>query len=858
MKTATTPNAPDCKTLFRTTDWSRTRFGPVESWPCSLRGYAAMVLDLPTPAILFWGPEQLQIYNDGYGVIMGPRHPRYFGAPYRDCWPDTYPVIHPWMERVLGAGEVIGVEDTLFPLTRHGFIEEAYFTFTFSPLRDDDGAIAGILQPVVETTRAVLARRRAETLRRLAPTPHAANVIADALAALAADDKDLPFVLLYRRGGDGALALGGGRGVGDGAALATPPPIVRAVLDDGRPRELDAEALLGRPHAGPWPEPTRRALVLPIRRSPSDRPSGVFVFGLSPRLPLDDHYRQFLEAVARELAASFDAEEATGAQTALLSRERSARAEADAQRARLHSIFMQAPTGITILRGRDYVVELANPVVCRLWGRSEEQVLGRPLFEVLPEVAGQGLEALLDGVRTTGVPYVGTELPVKVARLEGGGLEEVFFSFVYEPMWDAGGNVEAIIVIATDLTTQVRARQRAEALTAEVEAARQTAESANRAKDEFLAMLGHELRNPLSPILTALELIRLRDDGSAIARERAIIERQARHMARLVDDLLDVSRITRGKIELKKERIELCEIVAKAIETASPLLERAYHQLATHVPTRGLAVDADPARLTQVFANLLTNAAKYTEGGGSITVSAERRGDEIVASVADTGRGIAPEMLPRIFGLFEQERQNVDRSEGGLGLGLTIVKSLVELHGGRIEAESEGRGCGSTFTVRLPAATGTAALASSDAHPMPPPPLPPVAERPTVLVVDDNEDAATLLAETLETLGYAPCVAFDGARALVLATQARFDAALVDIGLPVIDGYEVARRLRELPGWRDTSLIAITGYGQDSDRRQSSAAGFDHHLVKPIDLTALAALLESTRRRDAGPRETRP
>ncbi|HEX6836299.1 MAG TPA: GAF domain-containing protein, partial [Polyangia bacterium] len=363
-------DARDCRTLVSCTDWSKARLGPFESWPRSLRGYVSMVLDMPTAAIIFWGPDQTQIYNDAYGIIMGPRHPQYFGAPYRECWPDTYPVIHPWMQRVLGDGEVIQVEDTLFVLTRHGFTEEAYFTFTFSPLYDDDGAVAGIFQPVVEVTSAVLARRRAETLRRLAPTPNASNIVEEAFAALSMNGKDIPFALLYRRSdGDDSLGLAASCGLLDGgdAAVQAPPAVVREVLATGEPRTVDdVEALLGRPHTGSWPEPTRRALVLPIRRSASDPPGGVFVFGLSPRLALDDKYRDFFEAVARELAASFDAVEATRAQQELLVREQAARAEAEYERARLHSIFMQAPTAITILRGADYIVELANPLVCRL------------------------------------------------------------------------------------------------------------------------------------------------------------------------------------------------------------------------------------------------------------------------------------------------------------------------------------------------------------------------------------------------------------------------------------------------------------------------------------------------------------
>ncbi|HVH47491.1 MAG TPA: ATP-binding protein, partial [Labilithrix sp.] len=312
---------------------------------------------------------------------------------------------------------------------------------------------------------------------------------------------------------------------------------------------------------------------------------------------------------------------------------------------------------------------------------------------------------------------------------------------------------------------------------------RRTAEQANRSKDEFLAMLGHELRNPLAPIVTALHLMRLRS-GSAVPKELTVLERQVNHLGRLVDDLLDVSRITRGRVELRKEHVELADVVARGIEMAGPLFEQRRHELRVRVG-RGLTVDADPARLAQIVSNLVTNAAKYTDPGGRVIVMAHRDGDQIVLEVADNGMGIPEALLPNLFEMFVQGRQDLDRSKGGLGLGLTIVRSLVSLHGGTVTARSAGPGQGSSFVVRLPASTARRASATSGKSEVPAAPRPATSR---VLVVDDNEDAATALAEFVELLGCAVKVANDGAQALEAVAEFVPDVALVDLGLPVMDG----------------------------------------------------------------------
>jgi len=445
-----------------------------------------------------------------------------------------------------------------------------------------------------------------------------------------------------------------------------------------------------------------------------------------------------------------------------------------------------------------------------------DQLHGKELRALWPEAEPRNREALAAFVRG------GYRLDNAESHEVGGdGGPRVFQDSLVGMV--EGGQLRRAWGTRRDVTAQVEAHRRAEA--------------ANRAKDEFLAMLGHELRNPLSPILTALELMKLRD-AAAFEKERAVIERQVKHMVRLVDDLLDVSRMTRGKVSIEHQRVDLADAVASALEIASPLLEQRAHRLSVHVP-RGLVVDGDPTRLGQVFANLLTNAAKYTPHGGHVTVTGERLGDRARVTVRDTGIGIRPEILSRVFDLFVQEHQALDRSEGGLGLGLAIVRSLVGLHGGAVEARSQGPGHGSEFIVYLPVCPEAPRIAAA----APAPPKAPRLDGARVLIVDDNQDAADMLAVVLTDWGHTVRVARDGPAALRLVEQFTPDIGLLDIGLPVMDGYELARRLRADPALAQLRLIAVTGYGQARDRAAAEQAGFDEHFVKPVDLAALKASL---------------
>lgn len=412
-------------------------------------------------------------------------------------------------------------------------------------------------------------------------------------------------------------------------------------------------------------------------------------------------------------------------------------------------------------------------------------------------------------------------------RFRDGDVRHLFGSAV--PLHDAEGTPRGAIGAYVDVThlKQVEAALR----------------EADRRKDEFLALLSHELRNPLAPILTAAQILKLRADPDADV-DLDVIIRQAKHLVRLVDDLLDVSRVTRGRVALTKQRIELSSIVARAVEATGHLFESRRHHLELVVPAEGLAVDADEVRLTQVLNNLLTNAAHFTPPSGTVTVIGAREGDRVVLRVRDTGQGIDPTLLPNVFEMFMQGERGRGRTEGGLGLGLSLVRALTEQHGGTVTAHSKGLGCGSEFSIRLPAARGNPLGAT------------PASTRPTwqpdrrgcgtrVLIVDDNLDVLDTASRLLSFAGYETQTASDPLAALTIASEFRPRIAILDIGLPVMDGYQLARELHVRLGDDLPTLIALTGYSQSDDRERSREAGFARHLAKPIDADELLRVLDA-------------
>ncbi len=522
--------------------------------------------------------------------------------------------------------------------------------------------------------------------------------------------------------------------------------------------------------------------------------------------------------VIRDISARIQAEETLRAATQAL-----------ALRERQFSTLVENSPDILSRFDRGLRHLYVSPAIAGVVDVRPEDFIGRTHAEVgMPAALVESWRSALESVFATG-----EVCRTKFTLIAKDGVDRTFSARLV-PEYAVDGSIESVLSIAVDVTEQ-------EAVDAALRESQRRLEDADRRKDEFLATLAHELRNPLAPIRNAVQIMRLSDDVAMQHNARGIIERQLRQMVHLVDDLLDVGRITQGKVELRRESADVTAIIQSAIETSRPVIDTGRHQLTVRLaPLRSMIVDADVTRLSQIVANLLNNAAKYTPEGGRIEVAAERDGDDALITVRDSGVGIPAEMLPRVFDMFAQVDRTLDRAQGGLGIGLALVKSLVELHGGSVEAQSAGAGAGCTFSVRLPlVASGqedqpSAALPVSD---------PDFGVDVRVLVVDDNVDHADSLSQFLLMLGYRTRIANDGLEAVRVADAFLPHVALLDIGLPGISGTEVARAIRTRPWGREVLLIALSGWGQDEDRRRSAEAGFNHHFVKPVDIDALTELL---------------
>jgi signal transduction histidine kinase/CheY-like chemotaxis protein len=807
-----------CGELIQSIDWRRSALGPMSGWPASLRAMVADMLHAKQPMLLFWGPELIQFYNDAFVPSFGQgKHPAAMGQAARECWQDAWPIVGAQIEAVMSRGEPAWHEDALVPIHRNGRMEEVFWTYSYSPAFDDDARIQGTLVIVTEVTGRVVSARRLEALaalgKQLAAATDDAAVFDDLAEAASGRPQDHPFVLVCERRGADSSVL---RAIGIEAAGAA-PAVLQALSASPEPREIE---LISAVAAGVWPEPVQRVFVVPLHM-PERGGQLALLFGLSPRLPFDHHYRSYLQQMAEQVAAALGRIESVSASRA-----------AERQR---DELLMHAPVAAALLAGPDHVFQLANAPYQRLVGRDPT---GQSFAEAFPELAGTPTRTILDRIYQTGERYTMAEQLIPLDRSGTGQREDCYFNVTLEPLRGGVGAVYGMMAIAVDITEQVRARQALEKIDADRLHVMAELERASRAKDEFLAMLGHELRNPLAPIVTALELMKQKE--TTTPREQAMIERQVHHVIRLVDDLLDVSKITRGKIALDRRPVDLSAVVDKAAEIASQLFVQRGHHLTLDVPG-GLYVHADEGRLAQVFANLLTNAARYTPPGGDVRVGADVDGDvrAVTVRVTDTGVGMEPELRGRVFDLFVQGDRGSDRAEGGLGIGLALVKNLVALHGGSVSAHSEGPGKGSTFAVQL------GLVDPPDVSP--PEPSPPVlhlarASR-RVLVVDDNEDAAMLLGELIRMVGHEVEIVHDPAAALQIADGFAPEIAVLDIGLPGMDGYELATRLRTVaPRCR---LVALTGYGQEKDRHRTRQAGFEAHFVKPVPVDTLLRLFDA-------------
>ncbi|MFN2571026.1 MAG: ATP-binding protein [Gemmatimonadales bacterium] len=486
----------------------------------------------------------------------------------------------------------------------------------------------------------------------------------------------------------------------------------------------------------------------------------------------------------------------------------------------LLAAIVESSDDAIISKTLDGIITSWNQGAQRLLGYTPEEIIGRHITTIIPEDRRDEEIVILSKLRKgERIDHFET-----IRQAKDGTLLDI--SLTISPIRNEAGVVVGASKVARDVSLQKRVRRELE--------------QADQRKNEFLALLAHELRNPLGPIRHAVKILRARTPSpEELQWATSIIDRQAEHMTRLVEDLLDVARITRGTIELRRERVDVAAILKSAVEASRPLIEKSRHQLTVSAPAEPVYVDGDPTRLTQIVSNLLDNAAKYTDPGGQIWLSGQREGDSAVITVKDSGIGIPSEMLPRIFDMFTQAGMSLERAQGGLGVGLSLVERLVKLHGGTVVAASAGAGKGSRFTIRLPAVNRQAAAERRA------PSAPAPGNRCRILVVDDNVDSVDSLAMLLRMLGHEVATANDGAGALSAADEFRPGVAILDIGLPKLNGYELAKQLRAKPWAREMVLVALTGWGQPEHRRRSAESGFNHHLTKPVEFDTLQNILAS-------------
>jgi PAS domain S-box-containing protein len=945
--------AAGAHTLAR--DWSTHPLGPVSGWPASLRMSLGMVLGSAFPAFIAWGEELFIFHNDAYTPMLGAKAPNAIGAPLPQLWSEVWDTMAPLARRVLD-GEALFFENFALTVERNGYPEQAWFTFSYSPLRDETGVVRGLTCTVIEVTDKVLAlARHKEAEENYALSLEASGNIGTWSYELdtGATFVDERFARMFQV--DAALARAG-TDLERFTDMIHPDDRARVVAAIGHAIDTDTlydieyripqlsrgdiwvnargkvfqDAATGRrrfagvavditerKHAALARERSERLALEASAREREHRqrldavldaaPVGIvhvdasgrldhvnaanrLIWGDHPETPSADDYDQWkawwppgspdagrrLEQhewpISRVMAgedfhgltAEIEPFGASGARKTILIRAAAVRNERNE---------IVGAVGANM----DITAQVAAERAMR-----DSEARFRSIADAIPQMvwsapAGGGNDYLNNRwTEFTGQPkerFAGMawqdsihsdDLPVLLAAWkrssENGATFEVEHRLLHhsgqyrwvlnraQPMVDDGGAIVRWMGTLTDIHDKKRSEDELKA--------------AARRKDEFLAMLAHELRNPLAPISSAAQLLgHVAGDEKRVRQAGQIIGRQVRHLTGLVDDLLDVSRVTRGLVELQRERVDLKAVMASAVEQARPLIETRGHRLDQATDAAPAWVDGDRIRLVQVVANLLNNAAKYTPQGGAIALSLEVADGHAAIAVRDNGIGIGPDLLPQVFELFTQAERTPDRAQGGLGLGLALVKSLVGLHGGQVDAESGGPGLGSTFRIELPLAqTGGMAAAGEDGAAAPPAPAP--AER-RILIVDDNADAAQSLAEILRAFGHRVDVAHEPQGALALAAADWPEVFILDIGLPDIDGYALARRLRAMAGEaagegagegadecadgcankRAALYLALTGYGQAHDKVLSKAAGFDRHFVKPVDLEALLTAL---------------
>jgi signal transduction histidine kinase/CheY-like chemotaxis protein/PAS domain-containing protein len=879
---------------MRSHAWDATPVGPVAFWPFSLKLAVRTLLDCQLPMYLAWGDAFVQFFNDAYLPILGDKAEGALGGDARDTWPEIWPTIGPmWAD--VKRGRPSGSDNLGLTINRYGYFETCYFNYSYSPLYSEiggeTGCADGVLVTFVETTASVMAGRRqafqlglADILRRetdsgpllQATCRHVGAYFADAVVTFAEVDGATRAAAVRERWQGGvrnaepaftiplemlgfglATRLDAGETVwSQDVAHDARIPAPGAYLADG----------IGAGAAVPLLENGQLLAVLALH-DPRPRRWSEDDVGL-----LEDAARRTWDALRR-----IRAEEALREETRVLELMKGASEQlaSTIDLERLIQTITDAATQLTgaafgsfFYNGKDdngdayllYTLSGAPREAFEKLGHPRATAVFGPTFHGGPPVRSDDI--LADPRYGRMGPHHGMpkgHLPVRsylaasVVSRSGEVIGGLFFGHPQPAVFNARSEelISAFAVqaaIAIDNARLYDMAQRAagerESLLASERAARAEAERHNKMKDEFLAMLAHELRNPLAPITSAAQLLRLPEVNEHLRLKASnIISRQVRHMTELVDDLLDVSRVTRGLVKLENEILDLNKVALAAVEQARPHIEERQHTLSVELPLEPVPVEGDRTRLIQVLVNLLNNSAKYTPPGGRIALVVKQDGAGASAAVTDNGTGIDAGLLPHVFDLFTQADRAPDRSQGGLGIGLALVKSIVRMHHGTVAAYSEGLQRGTTMTVTLPLAraeVGQVARTADDsgrAHPL------------TVTIVDDNGDAGQSLAVLLRAHGHTVHVHEDAAGTLAGA-DAGTQVFILDIGLPDMTGYELARRLRRDPQHGGAVFVALTGYGQQRDRDLSRQAGFDHHLVKPVEIGKLAQILSEAAARN--------
>jgi len=869
--------------LMRAIDWSATPLGPVERWPLTLRSALSVCLDSPLPMMIWWGPELVALYNDAYRPMLGSRqHPEALGRPGRECWLDVWNVIGPMLEGVLWGGKATFSDDLLLPLDRHGYREECYLTLSFSPIRDEAGRVHGVFTTAAETTRRVLGERRLRTLRDLALRAAEARTTEQAcesaVRTLAANPGDIPFALLYLLAADGERAhLAGATGV----SLDLLPLTVELAETEGNTttwplaqaartgRAAQVNDLGARFHALPmslWGDVPQSGLVLPVTRVGPGDVYGFLVLGISPHRALDDDYRAFLGLVAEHLALTIAdaraAEEERRRADALaalerqrdemLSRERTARAEAERAKRRFHDL----------VHGLDAILWEADPKTARFTFVSQraEKLLGYPVERWTSEppfwlslIHPDDRKHAIALCRRAVVEGRDQELEYRLVAANGTIL------WMHDSLYvvrDRRGRVRKLRGFMTDISERKRTEEERAQLLVDMEHARREAEVASRVKDEFLATLSHELRTPLGAILLWASLLRgAKLDEATTARALEMIEQDAKALERIVGDILDVSRIVMGELGLQVGAVALAPTIEAAIEALRPAADARSIHVECVLDRSVTPISGDEARLRQVVWNLLSNAIKFTPKGGRIEVRLERADSWAQITVKDTGRGIKPGFLPHVFERFRQADSSTTRAHGGLGLGLAIVRHLVELHGGSVHADSPGEGRGATFAVRLPLLPVRPLEAGRESPP--PAGRRAAAGTPTlngvrVLLVEDDVNTRESLGTLLRHRGARVTATESAAEGLRALERERPDVLVSDLGMPGEDGYALIRKVRALGQERGGRVpaVALTGYAGTDARARALSEGYDVHLPKPADPEELTALIARLGARD--------